>query len=54
MTGRGASGLVKNPATGRMKVGRVTDHAIPPGRGFWYYRKTGGALSVTFPAIPND
>ena len=32
------------------RVIRKTDHTIGPGRGFWYYRKATGALSVTFPA----
>ena len=46
--------VVTRTASGRYKAEgiRVTDHAIPPGRGFWYYRKAQGGLSVTFPAIP--
>ena len=53
-TNWGASGLVRNPTTGRMKVQRVTDHTIKPGRGFWYYRKASGALSVTFTARTSE
>ena len=52
----GASELEHYEKNGRMRtrVVRKTDYAIPPGRGFWYYRKATGGLSVTFPAIPND
>ena len=51
----GASALEQyEKKNGRMgtRVVRKTDFAIPPGRGFWYYRKAAGTLSVTFPAIP--
>jgi hypothetical protein len=52
----GASELEHYEKNGRQRtrVVRKTDYAIPPGRGFWYYRKITGELSVTFPAIPND
>ena len=42
--------VVTRTASGRYKAQdvRVTDFSIPPGQGFWYYRKASGALSVTF------
>ena len=51
-TNWGASALEQYEKNGRMRtrVIRKTDFTIPPGRGFWYYRKATGALSVTFPA----
>ncbi len=36
------------------RVIRKTDHTIGPGRGFWYYRKATGTLTVTFPATTRD
>ena len=52
----GASELEHYEKNGRQRtrVVRKTDYAIPPGRGFWYYRKATGGLSVTFPAIPHE
>ena len=48
----GASALEQYEKNGRMRtrVIRKTDYTIAPGRGFWYYRKATGALSVTIPA----
>ena len=51
-TNWGASALEQYEKNGRMRtrVIRKTDYTIAPGRGFWYYRKASGGLSVTFPA----
>ncbi len=52
-TNWGASALERyTKANGRTgtRVVRKTDFTIGPGRGFWYYRKATGALSVTIPA----
>ncbi len=55
-TNWGASALEQYEKNGRMRtrVIRKTDYTIPPGRGFWYYRKASGELSITFPVNSND